>query len=93
MEGIARALEEAGRGQEVVLIGHELTEGTRRLLVAGTIDALIDQNPRVEAREAIDLLVPRRGPKGPWPGPCACMRSFGKTCLTRAVQGLPVALD
>lgn len=57
MEGIARALEEAGRGQEVVLIGHELTEGTRRLLVAGTIDALIDQNPRVEAREAIDLLV------------------------------------
>lgn len=57
VEGIARALEEAGRGQEVVLIGHELTEGTRRLLVAGTIDALIDQNPRVEAREAIDLLV------------------------------------
>ncbi|HEX3982676.1 MAG TPA: LacI family DNA-binding transcriptional regulator [Acidisoma sp.] len=57
VEGIARALEEAGRGQEVVFIGHELTEGTRRLLVAGTIDALIDQNPRVEAREAIDLLV------------------------------------
>ncbi|MCB8881196.1 LacI family DNA-binding transcriptional regulator [Acidisoma cellulosilytica] len=57
VEGIARALEESGRGPEVVLIGHELTEGTRRLLVAGTIDALIDQNPRVEAREAIDLLV------------------------------------
>lgn len=57
VEGIALALEEAGLGQEVVFIGHELTEETRRLLVSGTIDALIDQNPRVEAREAIDLLI------------------------------------
>ncbi|MCB8877091.1 LacI family DNA-binding transcriptional regulator [Acidisoma silvae] len=57
VEGIARALEESGRGQDVVFIGHELTEGTRRLLISGTIDALIDQNPRVEAREAINLLV------------------------------------
>jgi LacI family transcriptional regulator len=57
VEGIALALEEAGRGQDVVIIGHELTEETRRFLVSGTIDALIDQNPRVEAREAIELLV------------------------------------
>lgn len=57
IEGIARAAEEAGRGQEIILIGHELTEHTRRLLMTGTIDAVIDQNPRVEAREAIDLLV------------------------------------
>jgi LacI family transcriptional regulator len=57
IEGIARAVEEAGRGGDVILIGHELTEHTRRLLMTGTIDALIDQNPRVEAREAIDLLL------------------------------------
>lgn len=57
VEGIALALEEAARGQDVVVIGHELTEETRRYLVNGTIDALIDQNPRVEAREAIELLV------------------------------------
>jgi LacI family transcriptional regulator len=57
IEGIARAMEEAGRGGDVILIGHELTEHTRRLLMSGTIDALIDQNPRVEAREAIDLLL------------------------------------
>lgn len=57
VEGIAATLEEAGRGQDIVVIGHELTEETRRFLVNGTIDALIDQNPRVEARETIDLLV------------------------------------
>ncbi|MFZ1430399.1 MAG: substrate-binding domain-containing protein, partial [Geminicoccaceae bacterium] len=55
--GIARALEEAGRAQEVVFIGHELTEHTRRFLLSGTMDAVIDQNPRVEAREAVDRLL------------------------------------
>jgi LacI family transcriptional regulator len=37
-------------------IGHELTESTKRFLLDGTIDAVIDQNPRVEAREAISML-------------------------------------
>ncbi len=55
--GIARALEEAGRAGDVTFICHELTEYTRRLLVAGTVDAVIDQNPRVEARDAIDWLI------------------------------------
>ncbi|WP_284946693.1 LacI family DNA-binding transcriptional regulator [Acidisoma cladoniae] len=55
-EGIARALEETGRAQDVVFVGHELTEHTRRFLMSGTMDVVIDQNPRVEAREAIDLL-------------------------------------
>lgn len=55
--GIARALEETNRGHEVVFVGHELTEHTRRFLLSGTIDAVIDQNPRVEAREAIDRLL------------------------------------
>ena len=68
--GIARALEEAGRGREVVFIGHELTEHTRRFLLAGTMDAVIDQNPRVEAREAIDrLLRAARGEPEPDPAP------------------------
>ena len=46
--GIARALEERGRSGEVVFVGHELTEFTRRFLLSGTMDAVIDQNPRVE---------------------------------------------
>ncbi len=55
--GIARALDEAGRSRDVVFIGHELTEHTRRFLLSGVMDAVIDQNPRVEAREAIERLL------------------------------------
>jgi LacI family transcriptional regulator len=55
--GIARALEETGRARRVVFIGHELTEHTRRFLLAGTMDAVIDQNPRALAREAVDCLL------------------------------------
>ncbi|HWL68769.1 MAG TPA: LacI family DNA-binding transcriptional regulator [Geminicoccus sp.] len=55
--GIARALEEAGRARSVLFIGHEVTEHTRRFLLSGTMDAAIDQNPRVEAREAVQRLL------------------------------------
>jgi LacI family transcriptional regulator len=55
--GIARALEEAGRAAEIAFICHEVTEHTRRFLLSGTVDAVIDQNPRVEARDAIDWLI------------------------------------
>jgi LacI family transcriptional regulator len=54
--GIARALKERGREHEIVFIGHEVTEGTKALLLDGTLDAAIDQNPRVEAREALNIL-------------------------------------
>ncbi|WP_274628255.1 LacI family DNA-binding transcriptional regulator [Arvimicrobium flavum] len=54
--GIARALKERGREHSVVFVGHEATEGTRQLLLDGTLDAVIDQNPRVEAREALNIL-------------------------------------
>lgn len=55
-QGIARALESSGREKAVVFIGHELTEQNKLLLLNGTMDAIIDQNPRVEAREALKLL-------------------------------------
>lgn len=54
--GVARALEESRRSNDVVFIGHELTDYSRRFLLSGTMDVVIDQNPRVEAREAIDRL-------------------------------------
>jgi LacI family transcriptional regulator len=54
--GIARALKEADLGRRIALIGHEATDGNKALLLDGTIDAVIDQNPRVEAREALNLL-------------------------------------
>ena len=55
-QGIAAAMQERRRERSTVFIGHELTDGTKRLLLEGTIDAVIDQNPRVEAREALNLL-------------------------------------
>jgi len=55
--GIGAALKERGRDRSVVLIGHEATEANKALLLDGTVDALIDQNPRVEAREALATLV------------------------------------
>jgi LacI family transcriptional regulator len=54
--GIGKALNDRGRGKSIVFIGHELTENSKPLLLSGTMDAVIDQNPRVEAREAIGLL-------------------------------------
>jgi LacI family transcriptional regulator len=54
--GIAAALEESGRAKKIVFIGHELTPHTRRFLLSGTMDAVIDQNPRLEASESIRAL-------------------------------------
>jgi LacI family transcriptional regulator len=54
--GIARALKQRGLERRVVFIGHEATETNKSLLLDGTLDAAIDQNPRVEAREALNIL-------------------------------------
>ena len=56
-QGIARALQERGRERSVVFIGHEATDATRQFLLTGTMDAVIDQNPRIEAREALVILM------------------------------------
>lgn len=54
---IGQALDEKGLARSVVFVGHELTPHTRELLLSGTMDAAIDQNARVEAREALAQLV------------------------------------
>ena len=54
--GIARALKARGRARTVVFVGHEATDGNKALLLDRTMDAVIDQNPRVEAREALNIL-------------------------------------
>jgi LacI family transcriptional regulator len=54
--GIGQALNDSGRQKSIIFIGHELTENSKTLLLSGTMDAVIDQNPRVEAREAIAML-------------------------------------
>ena len=55
--GIAAALNESGRAQDIVWIAHELTAHTRRFLVRGEVDAIISQNPGHEARSAARVLL------------------------------------
>lgn len=54
--GIVQTLIQLGRAEEIVFITHELTPKRRELLQQGLLDAVIDQNPRMEARRAIDIL-------------------------------------
>ena len=54
-EGIARALKEAGREQDVVFIGHGLTPETRSLLVDGTMDAVITQHPQAALMSCVSI--------------------------------------
>lgn len=54
--GIGRAMKDRGLARRVVLVGHEATDDNKALLLDGTMDAVIDQNARVEAREALATL-------------------------------------
>ncbi len=57
--GIGAALEESGRAGEIVFIGHDLTPFTRRFLVRGVMDAVINQDAGHEARSAARVLMAR----------------------------------
>ncbi|WP_207459291.1 LacI family DNA-binding transcriptional regulator [Azospirillum sp. SYSU D00513] len=54
--GIIRALEASGRGKDIVVIAHELTSHSRRALISGTFDAVINQCTADEVRYALDCL-------------------------------------
>jgi LacI family transcriptional regulator len=55
--GIVTALENTGRQKQIIYIAHELTDHTRRALVDGTIDAIINQNAGHEVRSAVRVLM------------------------------------
>lgn len=55
--GIVAALERCGRARDIVFIAHELTPFSRRQLIRGTIDALINQDAGHMARSTARLLV------------------------------------
>ena len=59
--GIAHALRDTGKIGDVTFIGHELTAHSRRFLLDGTMDAVIDQNPRAQAAQALDILLQYHG--------------------------------
>jgi LacI family transcriptional regulator len=54
--GIVTGLEASGRN-DVVFIAHEVTEGSRRALIRGTIDAIINQDAGHEVRSAVRVLL------------------------------------
>ncbi len=56
-EGIVRALKEAGRDREVMLVGHNLTPKTHTYLLDGSMDVIIHQNMRAAARGAVENLI------------------------------------
>ena len=58
--GIVAALENAGRARELAFVAHELTPFSRKHLIRGTIDAIINQDPGHEARSATRLLIAER---------------------------------
>ena len=55
--GIGRALVEAKTVHHVVFIGHELTVHTRKLLIDGVMDAVINQSGRQEILGAVQMLL------------------------------------
>ncbi len=58
--GVIAALEAAGRGRDVILVAHDLTAFSRRHLIRGTIDAIVNQDAGHEARSATRLLMAER---------------------------------
>jgi LacI family transcriptional regulator len=55
--GIVAGLEASGRAGDVVLLAHEVTEGSRKALIRGTIDAIINQDPGHEVRSGMRVLI------------------------------------
>lgn len=53
--GISTALRAAGRAQDTVFVGHELTPASRADLLDGTMDAVINQDAGHEIRSALRL--------------------------------------
>ena len=51
--GISTALRTAGRAQDTVFVGHELTPASRADLLNGTMDAVINQDAGHEVRSAL----------------------------------------
>lgn len=55
--GVVSGLEACGKGRDITFIAHELTDPTRRALIRGTIDAIINQDPGHEVRSAVRVLM------------------------------------
>lgn len=54
---VGHILKDRSAVRKLCFVGHDLTENSKALLLEGAMDFVIDQNPRVQARDAIDQLL------------------------------------
>lgn len=59
-EGVARALKEARRDKKIIFVGHGLTSDVRALLIDGTLDAIIMQDPQQSILNCVRMLTAAR---------------------------------
>ena len=67
-EGIGRALKEAGRHRDVAFVGHGLSPDTRAMLIDGTMDAVITQNPQTSLMDCVTIFANVRAGRAPMEG-------------------------
>jgi LacI family transcriptional regulator len=67
-DGIGSALKEAGRQGEVAFVGHGLSPDTRAMLIDGTTDAVITQNPRTSLMDCVAIFANLRAGRAPSDG-------------------------
>ncbi|MDQ8726872.1 LacI family DNA-binding transcriptional regulator [Bradyrhizobium sp. LHD-71] len=67
-DGIGRALKEAGRQRDVVFVGHGLSPDTRTMLIDGTMDAVITQNPQTSLMDCVAIFANLRAGRAPLEG-------------------------
>lgn len=60
-EEIAQRLAQLGSAKSYTFICHDLSETTRRLLLSGQVDVVIDQDPVLEARRAMESILAHYG--------------------------------
>ncbi|MFO1067829.1 MAG: LacI family DNA-binding transcriptional regulator [Geminicoccaceae bacterium] len=65
-EGMVEAL--ARERRALVAVAHELTPASREALRSGLVDVVLDQNPNLQARRALEILLHRHGRLGEPPG-------------------------
>ncbi len=58
---IARRIEPVRAARRIVLICHDLTPTTRSLLISRKVDVVIDQDPILEARRALEIVLQHYG--------------------------------
>jgi len=62
---ILENIRKIGLAQKITLITHELTVERRKMLREGLIDAVIDQNPDIEAHRSLEILARHFGRLSP----------------------------